>query len=153
MVSVPTEAVLYHLQACQSRIDAMETVSTRGSLAPLSPSSPPATVTQSGEAIEVTSTPPLQEPRRHLNPFAHRRWKASTSVEFLTSIKHVDIIGTHVNPSKDRAVVYDLEVHLKRPTSRLAPQPIPSTDTDRLTFVVARSFSDFSELRDGVKTQ
>ncbi|KAG6617089.1 Phox homologous domain [Phytophthora cinnamomi] len=112
-------------------------------LAPLSPMSPPAVVAQSGEVLEATIAPPLPEPLQRLNPIAHRRWRANTSVEFLTNVKHIDIINSRT--TEDRAVLYELEVHLKRPSSRLPT-------TNGLVFVVVRSFSDFSELRDGVKS-
>ncbi|GMF35476.1 unnamed protein product [Phytophthora fragariaefolia] len=122
----------------------METVTSTctrtTNLASLMTTAPPPVTTQR-DTNNMASAPPLQEPQQHLSPIAHRRWKVNISVDFLTDVKHVDIVTAHTN--EDRMVVYELDVHLKRSTSRLS--------TPQREFVVERSFSDFADLRESVK--
>ncbi|KAL4139914.1 hypothetical protein PRNP1_015343 [Phytophthora ramorum] len=96
----------------------------------------PAAATQSGDDVDLSS---VRGPRQHLNQDAHRRWKASTAVDFLNNVKHIDIPEVHTK--EDRVVLYALEVNLSRPMS--VPGHCPP-------FVVERRFSDFEDLRNSV---
>ncbi|ETI42098.1 hypothetical protein, variant [Phytophthora nicotianae] len=114
------------------KLDVMATVITDvGCLEPLTP----AVVTQSGGVIEATPIPPPLEPesQQHLNHDAHRRWRASSSVEFLNKVNSIDILDTR---TEHRTVLYVLEVHLSR-TSVLK---------------VERRFTDFEQLRLGIQS-
>ncbi|KAG6969293.1 hypothetical protein JG687_00003312 [Phytophthora cactorum] len=115
-----------------SKIVVMESMTAEvGCLEPLAP----AVVTHSGAVVEATPIPPPLEPesQQRLNQDAHRRWRASTSVEFLNKVNSIDILKTR---TEDRAVLYVLEVRLGRPPD----------------LKVERRFTDFEELRQGIQS-
>ncbi|KAG7388171.1 hypothetical protein PHYPSEUDO_012973 [Phytophthora pseudosyringae] len=106
------------------------------SLEPLTP----AVVTRSDEVGEATTIPqPLKpEAQQHLNHDAHRRWRASTSLEFLKKVNGFDVLETRTDEA--RTVFYVLEVHLSRPTTAAS------------ALRVERSFTEFEELRQGIQS-
>lgn len=107
----------------------------------------PAVVAQSGEVVEMEGCQTPQ-PAGRLNQVAHRRWRASTSVDFLNKVKRIDIFEAQTKDNQ--TVLYALEVHCSRPTPRLPAQHKLKCATP--VFVVERSFSAFEELRQGIQS-
>ncbi|GMF18635.1 unnamed protein product [Phytophthora lilii] len=116
-------------------------------LVPLSASQPPAVVTSGEDDVDGAAESQPQGPHQRLNQVAHRRWKASTAVEFLNKVYHVEIQETRV--AEDQTVLYALEVHLMSPPPWLlsSQQDFRVASLNPPFFVVERSFSDFEELR------
>ncbi|KAL3669432.1 hypothetical protein V7S43_005825 [Phytophthora oleae] len=120
----------------------METMPTDvGSLEPLTPT----LVNQSGEVVEATPVlqPAKTEHQQRLNHEAHRRWRASTAVDFLSKVGSIDILETRIN--QDSTVLYILEVRLNSSTSRL------SLKQGSPVLKIERSFTEFEELREGIQ--
>ncbi|KAG1708065.1 hypothetical protein DVH05_024749 [Phytophthora capsici] len=112
-----------------------------GSLEPLTPT----LINQSGEVVAATPVlqPAKPEHQQRLNHEAHRRWRASTAVDFLSKINSIDIFETRIN--RDSTLLYVLEVQLSSPTSRL------SLKEGSTVLKIERSFSEFEELREGIQ--
>ncbi|KAK1930389.1 hypothetical protein P3T76_014060 [Phytophthora citrophthora] len=111
-----------------------------GTLEPLTPT----LVNQSGEVVAATPVlqPAKPEHQQCLNHEAHRRWRANTAVDLLGKVNSIDIVETRIN--QDSTLLYVLEVQLSSPTSRL------SLKQSSPVLKIARSFSEFEELREGI---